>query len=359
MSYNITELTNELGAKLGIKNLETIAFLSSAITYAASIEKRTSSKEDNSKSESQIFTTVAKTIELANQKLENEEAKRDRTSSLYAISSILAVALEKPKAYADIKNKARAIKTINRAVKDISTNMTKTVSIVVCSSNNQRDLAFVASNIDGVMSSLQEKLQKSVVASDTQENMISIVNKYSDYTKELESSSKTLKTLVSKAFADGYGSREQLENYTRDIVDENLEDVKNKIKSAVSAEDIAKELKVPLKTYEFVIKSLSLKTKFLNAEKGEILKELAEGKEVAEILKRLNFHTSFLDENSFRTQINLWKKEQKTAKPTTQAAQKTTPAKVEIPVNGPVAKAETKSAAKDKTSKKEETAKSA
>lgn len=304
----ITDIVSELSAKLDIKDLSIINYLNNAVTYAANI-----GKNKLSKSEAVVFTSVENTIELALQKNDNEDAQRDRTSTFYALSNVLTVALEKPKAYADIKNKTKAIKTINRAVGDITRNMTKTVSVVICSSNNQRDLAYVASNIDGVMSSLQDSIQRAVVSSETKEKIVDIVNKYSTLTTELETSTNTLKILVNDGLSSGYGARDQLENFTKDIVEENLTLIKEKIIAGVATEEIATELKVHLKTFEFVLKGLSLKNKILLTKKDDILKDLAEGVEIPTIFANLKLHPTFLDETALRTYINQWKKEAKDA----------------------------------------------
>lgn len=302
MNIKTTNIISDLVKELGL-NKASSAFLISAINFVSS--------EKKSKNDKQTLTTMTNLLDLQEVSGSSEDDKRNISNLTYSIKMITDLGSLETKSYSDFKQKTRGIKALVRAASEVTRNLDKTVSFVLCSTNSQRELAYIASNIEGILESIKTSLDRSMNSSGTQKDMIELVETHHKLTNQLTDSTEKLSTLVNDSLKNGYGSREQQERYTSTIIEDNMEKITTDIISGKSLEEIAKELKVIPRNFISNLNKAGLKNKLVLDKKEFITTKIKENVEHSKILEELNFHEEFLNETSLRTYINQWKKAEK------------------------------------------------
>lgn len=297
--------TKDLLGLLNIKNPQILAFVSEIVEYG----EKNSNKATLSQADSNMLSNLSTVVTLATTPEKIPAIKYDNNSALYSIAQIAQLALTKTKSYGESKSKSRAIKTMSRAVMDITRNTDKSVFTIVCSTQAQRDLAFAVSNIEGVTDSLKNARDKFWDNDTDSKDLDQLLKTHREITKNVGESSDTLNKLITDCLIKGHGSRIQLSRYVKDIFDEKQEDIIKDIKAGESIEKISKTYKIDKNTLIFVLKDTGTRNSLINERKDEILKEVSEKNDAAEIIKLLKFDESFLDEKALITYIGQWQKE--------------------------------------------------
>ena len=299
MNIKTTNIISELAKELGL-NKTSNDFLTSAINFVSS--------EKKSKNEKQTLTTMTNLLDLQEVSTSSEDDKRNVSNLTYSIKMITDLGSLETKSFAAFKQKTRGIKALVRAASEVTRNLDKTVSFVVCSTNSQRELAYIASNIEGILESIKSGLDRSMNLNGTQDDMIKLIETHHKLTNQLADSTEKLSTLVNDSLKDGYGSREQQERYTSTIIEYNIEKIIADIISGKSLEEISTELNVIPRNFISNLNKAGLKNKLILDKKEFITTKIKDGVGHSKILKELNFHEEFLNETSLRTYINQWKK---------------------------------------------------
>lgn len=287
----------------GIHSPVLLELISNVIDYAAKLDNKTQDRFV-----ARDLDSISGLVKLASAKETNPNIVKDNTSALYALSSIIELSVSRPREYEALKFKSRAVRSIARAASDITRNLDKTASIVLCSSPNQRDLTFVASNVDGVIETLQAQFNKSFNSVDSEE-MQKVWKTNVALSEALSESTLKLTGLVADCLEKGYGTRYQLANHGTKILEDNEEAIIEAIKKGTTLNTLAVTYRVPSNTLAFVLKDSSIRLGLITEQKENLLKLSDEKTPIEEIIKTLKVDESIIDAKALTTYIGQWKKE--------------------------------------------------